>query len=142
MKFKIYDAEVELDFLDADEMERVEAALSRVTERSKDFVSVPNGLTQSQLIRSQCKIVFDFFDEVFGEGTHKRIFGSKCNLIQALNAFDAFNTAKESSVKEVRAISDKYNANRAQRRANQVIQKKQQNHQPIPYSGNGKKRHS
>ena len=27
MKFKIYDAEVELDFLDADEMERVEAVL-------------------------------------------------------------------------------------------------------------------
>lgn len=140
MKFKIYDAEVELDFLDADEMERVEAALNRVTERSKALKV--DGLTQSQAIRNQCKVIFDFFDDVFGEGTHKRIFGAKCNLIQALNAFEAFNVAKEASVKEVRAVSDKYNANRAQRRANQVIQKKQQNRQPIPYSGNGKKRHS
>lgn len=140
MKFKIYDAEVELDFLDADEMERVEAALNRVTERSKALKV--DGLTQSQAIRNQCKVIFDFFDDVFGEGTHKRIFGAKCNLIQALNAFEAFNVAKEASVKEVRAVSDKYNANRAQRRANQVVQKKQQNRQPIPYSGNGKKRHS
>lgn len=140
MKFKIYDAEVELDFLDADEMERVEAALNRVTERSKALTV--DGLTQSQAIRNQCKVIFDFFDDVFGEGTHKRIFGTKCNLIQALNAFEAFNVAKEASVKEVRAVSDKYNANRAQRRANQVIQKKQQNRQPSPYSGNGKKRHS
>lgn len=140
MKFKIYDAEVELDFLDADEMERVEAALNRVTERSKALTV--DGLTQSQAIRNQCKVIFDFFDDVFGEGTHKRIFGTKCNLIQALNAFEAFNVAKEASAKEVRAVSDKYNANRAQRRANQVIQKKQQNRQPSPYSGNGKKRHS
>ena len=140
MKFKIYDAEVELDFLDADEMERVEAALNRVTERSEALKV--DGLTQSQAIRNQCKVIFDFFDDVFGEGTHKRIFGAKCNLIQALNAFEAFNVAKEASVKEVRAVSDKYNANRAQRRANQVVQKKQQNRQPIPYSGNGKKRHS
>ena len=140
MKFKIYDAEVELDFLDADEMERVEAALNRVTERSKALTV--DGLTQSQAIRNQCKVIFDFFDDVFGEGTHKRIFGTKCNLIQALNAFEAFNVAKEASAKEVRAVSDKYNANRAQRRANQVIHKKQQNRQPSPYSGNGKKRHS
>ncbi len=135
MKFKIYDAEVELDFLDADEMDRVEAALNRVQSRST--AASYEGMTQSQAIRTQCGIIFDFFDDVFGEGTHKRIFGSKCNLAQALNAFQAFNTAKEDSVKEIRAIGDKYNANRAQRRAQQQAK----NRQPIPYAGNGKKRH-
>ena len=135
MKFKIYDAEVELDFLDADEMDRVEAALNRV--QSRNATASYNGMTQSQAIRTQCRIIFDFFDDVFGEGTHKRIFGGKCNLAQALSAFQAFNTAKEDSVKEIRAIGDKYNANRAQRRA----QQQPKNRQPIPYAGNGKKRH-
>lgn len=132
MKFKIYDAEVELDFLDADEMERVEAALNRVAERNKE--SVYEGMKQSEMIRTQCGIIFDFFDEVFGEGTHKRIFGTKCNLIQALNAFDAFNTAKNSSVGELREISNKYNANRAQRRAEQ----RTPNRPPVPYNGKKK----
>lgn len=135
MKFKIYDAEVELDFMDADEMDRVEAALNRV--QSRNTAVSYEGMTQSQAIRTQCGIIFDFFDDVFGEGTHKRIFGGKCNLAQALSAFQAFNTAKEDSVKEIRAIGDKYNANRAQRRA----QQQSKNHQPIPYAGNGKKRH-
>lgn len=142
MKFQIYDAEVELDFLDADEMERVEAALTRVDERSHALVAEAKNMPQSQAVRNQCKVIFDFFDDVFGEGTHKRIFGTKCNLIQALNAFDAFNVAKDSCVNEIRAISNKYSANRAQRRADQVIQQKQQNRQPIPYSGNRKKRHN
>ena len=99
MKFKIYDAEVELDFLDADEMDRVEAALNRV--QSRNATARYDGMTQSQAIRTQCGIIFDFFDDVFGEGTHKRIFGGKCNLAQALSAFQAFNTAKEDSVKEI-----------------------------------------
>lgn len=135
MKFKIYDAEVELDFLDADEMDRVEAALNRV--QSRNTAVSYEGMTQSQAIRTQCGIIFDFFDDVFGEGAHKRIFGGKCNLAQALSAFQAFNTAKEDSVKEIRAIGDKYNANRAQRRA----QQQSKNRQPITYAGNGKKRH-
>lgn len=135
MKFKIYDAEVELDFLDADEMDRVEAALNRV--QSRNTTVSYEGMTQSQAIRTQCGIIFDFFDDVFGEGTHKRIFGGKCNLAQALSAFQAFNTAKDDSVKEIRAIGDKYNANRAQRRA----QQQSKNRQSIPYAGNGKKRH-
>lgn len=135
MKFKIYDAEVELDFLDADEMDRVEAALNRVQSRSA--AASCEGMTQSQAIRTQCGIIFDFFDDVFGDGTHKRIFGGKCNLAQALGAFQAFNAAKDDSVKEIRAIGDKYNANRAQRRAQQQTKPRQ----PIPYAGNGKKRH-
>lgn len=133
MKFKIYDAEVELDFLDADEMERVEAALNRVQDRNK--AAAYEGLKQSEMIRTQCGIIFDFFDEVFGDGTHKRIFGNKCNLIQALKAFEAFNAAKNSSTDEVRELGKKYNANRAQRRAEQ----RTPNRAPVPYNGHKKK---
>lgn len=117
MKFDIYGEEFELDFLDADEMDRIEAAIQKVQNKNKPEAYV--GLTQSQLIRKQCQTVFDFFDEVFGEGAHKRIFKGKCNLAMALNAFGEVIKAKNNSVQEIRAIRDKYSPNRAQRRAEQ-----------------------
>lgn len=115
MKFTIMGEEFELDFLDANEMEHVEDALKKTNKKIQEAKYV--GLTQSQAIRKQCQIIFDFFDEVFGEGTHKRIFKGKCNLAQAINSFAEFIDAKNKSANEIRAITDKYSPNRAQRRA-------------------------
>ena len=132
MKVVIYGEEFNFDFLDADEMERAEAAIKKVQDRNT--IEAYSGMSQSQVIRKQCGAVFDFFDEVFGEGTHERIFKGKCNLMQALGAFEAFINAKEESVNEVRALKDKYSPNRAQRRAPQNPAAHGQ------YSGNRKKK--
>lgn len=139
MKFKIYGEEFELDFLDADEMERVEAAIENVQSQNK--AEAYEGLTQSQMIRKQCGIIFGFFDEVFGEGTHKRIFKGKCNLVMALNSFEEFIKAKDSSASEVKAIRDKYAPNRAQRRTEQ--RQHNRSNAPILYNGpkKGKRHH-
>lgn len=139
MKFNIYGEEFELDFMDADEMERVEAAIENVQSQNKPEAYA--GLSQSQMIRKQCGIIFDFFDEVFGEGAHKRIFKGKCNLIMALNSFEEFIKAKDSSVSEIKAIKDKYDPNRAQRRAAQKANGS--NLAPVPYNGprKGKRHH-
>jgi len=115
MKFKIRDEEFEIDFLDADVMERIEDALQTVEQ--KNTREAYEGLTQSQLIRKQCGTIFDFFDEVFGDGAHKRIFKGKCNLRDALGAFEAFVQAKNNSAGELKEIADRYSPNRAQRRA-------------------------
>lgn len=117
MKFNICGEELEYDFLDADEAERIESAIKKVQERNKPELLV--GLTNSEAIRKQCHIVFDFFDEVFGEGSSKRVFKGKCNLVTALNAFGEVIKAMNNSVQEVKAIQDKYSPNRAQRRAEQ-----------------------
>lgn len=134
MKVNIYDEEFEIDFLDADDMERVEVACANVLEKNKaeNF----EGMSQSQLIRSQCRIIFEFFDEVFGEGAHKRIFKGKTNLANALNAYDAFLTAKNNSVNELSAIRDKYSPNRAQRRAEQHAGNGSRT--PVPFNGHKK----
>lgn len=134
MKFKINNAELELDFLDADEMERVEAELDRVLQRTETELKASHVTTQSQVIRVTCQIVFDFFDAVFGEGTQKRIFGNRCNMAEAMRAFEMFKQAKDGSSAEIKALSEKYNPNRAARRANQ-----QGKGIPAP-NGNGKSR--
>jgi len=133
MKVTIYGEEFDIDFLDADEMERAENACQNVLDKikSENF----DGMSQSQLIRAQCQIVFDFFDEVLGAGAHERIFKGKCNLPMALNAYDVFLTAKNNSVNELSAIRDKYSPSRAQRRTTQ----QNSNKAPIPYKHGHKK---
>ena len=115
MKVVIYGETFDFDFLDADEMERAEAVIAKVQQRNT--VDAYKGMSQSQMIRKQCGIISDFFDELFGEGSSARIFKGKCNLVQSLGAFEAFINAKEDSIKEVSALRDKYDPNRAQRRA-------------------------
>ena len=48
----------------------------------------PEGKRQSELIRAQCTAVFNFFDEVFGDGTAKKVFGKSVNLTTCLNAYE------------------------------------------------------
>lgn len=130
MKFVIKGEEFELDFLDADVMEMVEEAVNHVNE--KNTTEAYEGLTQSQLIRKQCSVIFEFFDEVLGPGAHKRIFKNRCNLIDALTAFEDFVKAKNSSADELREIQDRYSPNRAQRRAAEKA-----GHGNGGYQGNG-----
>ena len=117
MKFKILDTEFEIDFLDADEMERIEHIVDETNRRNaaEDY----KGMTQSQAIRKQCGIIFYCMDGILGEGASGRIFGGRTNLKQALLAFEQLMLAKNQCTDEIREIRDKYSPNRAQRRAAQ-----------------------
>lgn len=134
MKFKIRGEEFDVDFLDADVMEQIESALEIVEQKNTAEAYV--GLTQSQLIRKQCGTIFDFFDAVLGEGAHKRIFKGKCNLREALEAFEEFAQVKKNSAGEVKEMADRYNPNRAQRRAAEQAGRRNGN------GGNHRKNHN
>ena len=60
----------------------------------------PEGKRQSELIRAQCTAVFNFFDEVFGDSTAKKVFGESVNLTTCLNAY-------EDVIKAVNALGAK-----------------------------------
>ena len=116
MKFKILDEEFELDFLDADVMERIEAIVDET--QKKNLAQNYNGMTQSQAIRTQCGIIFDCLDQILGEGASNRIFKGRTNLKQTLLAFESLMNAKNRCTEEIGELRDKYSPNRAQRRAN------------------------
>ena len=106
---KINNVELEdLDFLEAETMERIEQAQEEYSEKSKkvDFAK------HSEMIRYNCELVFDLFNTIFGEGTDKKIFGSRCNLMDCIKAIsDLFNyieTKKKESEKEFSRLSSKY----------------------------------
>lgn len=110
----------DLDFMDADVAEKYEFACENVV---KDMAEISNkkGLKDSQLIRLECESVFRFFDSVFGEGTHKKIFGDKVNLMVCIKAFEDVKNYQSDKDKEfadyAANLKSKYSPNRAQRRA-------------------------
>lgn len=106
--------EIELDFdiFDVDIAERYENALEKVQEEGKPV----EGEKNSVVIRRQCNSIFNFFDEVFGEGTSKDIFGDRVNLMLCLKAFEEVVEDVAEQTKEAEKLTAKYSPNRAQRR--------------------------
>lgn len=76
-----------IDVADAFVMEHYEAALDNVVKKMNDLEIKDK--RRSELIRIQCGAVFEFFDDVFGEGTAKKVFGESVNLTICINAFES-----------------------------------------------------
>lgn len=90
MRFR--NMELDFDLFDAEAAEAYEAALERVASLARG----PAEERLSESIRRQCALVFDFFDELFGEGFHRRIFGGRANLTDCLDAFEEFASAADA----------------------------------------------
>lgn len=107
----------QLDIFDADSSEKYEKTIDKVIKEAQDS----KGLKLSAAIRKQCNAVFNCFDELFGDGTAKKIFGEKVNLLICLKAFDELKNGIseqiEQSERELNTISSKYSSNRVKRRA-------------------------
>ena len=107
----------DIDIFDLEASEVIENAIEKVNKVCES--KQPSKMSES--IRLQCTAVFDCFNEIFGEGTDKKVFGNKVNLMDCLRAFGDLveNMAKqrEDAEKEVNNLTSKYSSNRAQRRS-------------------------
>lgn len=103
----------DLDIFDVDIAVKYENALEKVAKESH----VDENLKGSEIIRNQCQIIFDCFNELFGEGTDKKVFGEKVNVITCLKAFEQLieETNKQSS--KLKELQLKYSPNRVKRRS-------------------------
>lgn len=80
--------ELELDIFDADVMAAYEQELATVAAQG-EALQKQAGLSAAASIRAQCRLIADFFDHLFGEGTAQRLFGEKQHLLHSLDAFEA-----------------------------------------------------
>ena len=104
----------DIDVADALEMERYEKANDTVSAKMKQLDT--NGKRRSELIRFQCTAIFEFFDDVFGEGTAKKVFGESVNLTTCINSYEGVIVAVNKLDK---AVGEQYKSklgNRQQRR--------------------------
>ncbi len=116
---KINNVELEFDFNDADDMEKLENAIEK-TQKGIENISIDAKRT-SEVIRETCKCIFDCFNDIFGNDTDKKIFGDKTNLNICKEAFEDLINARIEQEKEfseeMSNSEKKYSPNRATRRA-------------------------
>ena len=112
-KIRILDAELEYEFLDADDLEKYQQENDRVV---KEFEVLDyDGLSAPEGFRRQCRIINTFFDNVFGAGTAEMLFHGKSNIRDHLDAFAAVTNAAVTSDQEIGALRGKYSPERAGR---------------------------
>lgn len=116
---KILDTEIEFDFLDADDMQKFEEETKKVTIKCKEEKIIMQNISCSEAIRKECKIIDDFFDNVFGENVSKKIFKGKMNLNEHIKAFQDVVSEKIKIQDDMQKIFNKYLPNRENRRYNQ-----------------------
>ena len=109
---KINGIELEINFLDADFVEKLENAFKKVNEKAENSKKEQKELTYSQQIKAECKIINEFFDEVFGEGTSELIFKGKNDLKLCLSAFQDLADAKVRMQNEMNSLFAKYSPDR------------------------------
>lgn len=123
---KILDKEIDFDFFDAEQMERYEKE-SEIAQKELNSIDI-NKMKQSEFINKTCETIEKCFDNVFGEGTSKKIFEEKRNFRLCIKAFKDLVKAKKEQVneidndikdfqKELQEINAEYKPNRATRRA-------------------------
>ena len=94
---KINNVELQdLDFMDVETMERFEELQEEYTYKLNDK---PNFEKTSEMIRYHCEVVFDLFNGLFGDGTDKKVFGNKTNLLTCTKAVDELFMYIEASNK-------------------------------------------
>lgn len=112
---QIRGVEVDFDFLDADDIEKFENEAEKVQKKAEEYKK--QEMKYSEAIRLECKIIKDFFDNVFGKGISAKIFGEKDNLSDCIKAFEDVVNAKIAQQKDMENVFVRYIPNRAQRRA-------------------------
>lgn len=103
----------DIDIYDLEVAEKYEKALVKVLE----LASKDKSESISEGIRFQCNLIFDFCNTIFGEGTDKKIFGNKVNLMICIKAFEEIVLKMNEQKKEIEKLSNKYSPNRAARRS-------------------------
>lgn len=115
--FKFGNFEADIDTSDYEFMQKFETYSIKL---GKDEEKVDKTGMRSEAIRQICALTFQYFNDLFGEGTDRLLFGSATNLRMCDQAIFALASAIEEDKKaydmEVKAGVSKYSGNRAQRR--------------------------
>lgn len=103
---KILNKEIEFDFSDVESYKRYENSLEKYMERVQETKELKGkeGVGRG----SFCKIIYDFFDDLLGQGSAFQILGEKLNFKRSLKAMDEIIDEKLKSDKEIEDILGKY----------------------------------
>lgn len=111
---KIKNIEVDFDFLDANDVERLEKATQKLVDKTEEYKE--KEISMSEEIRLECEIIENFLDEVFGNGISEKLFNGKQNLKEHVDVFQDIMNEKIKYNKDIEAMYQRYQPNRDTRR--------------------------
>lgn len=115
---------LELDFDDADAMERYSRAFDKMAETAKN---PPKDGTRKDGIEYYCKAFYVLYDDIFGKGTGEKIFKGKRIVHLCDEVFDSFisfvNVNIAASDIRIKNITNKYKKNPSAKPRNHKGQK-------------------
>ena len=117
-RYTINGVEVEHDTFDLDQMERLEEAVRRVKEDMSALRDRTDGEGSAiELLREQAEVFLDFFDDVLGEGSARKIFGGRVNIRDISNGYTGFINDVAAQQAKLAGTMGQPELDRAQRRA-------------------------
>ena len=106
--------EFNIDFTDADFIEKIENACKKVYEEAENLKQ-DKQISLAEGIRQECKILKNFLDYVLGDGTSEKLFKGKDSLNECLKAFEDIIIAKQNSLNDFQDKISKYSPDRLKR---------------------------
>ena len=115
----ICNLEFEFTALNADDNDRMEAASKQQISRAKAEAKRLEQENDSDILRSQCRVLMDYFDAVLGDGASQRLGLTGSDLGKCTQVATEFKAAIEAEKATAQAAITvpPVQGNRAQRRA-------------------------
>ena len=109
--------EIDIDFTDADVYEKIEQGIQTLEKEAEKLQELHNNenITTAEGIRQECKVLKDFFDYVFGEGTSEKIFKGKNSLNLCIKAYEDVVKARDEQYNSLNQKIDAYSPDRLKR---------------------------
>ena len=116
--FEYNGVQLEMDMLDAVFVEKYEKAFEKMGAAEEEFRKEPSIGSASQRIRKYCQLFYDLYDDIFGAGTSKKMFGDTCNMRLVDESYAEFLKVARSgqAEREESSAKWKYAVNRERRR--------------------------
>lgn len=118
--YVINGVEVEYDTFDIVNIEVYYNEVERIKQVSEELSVMPDTKTIIQNLREFCEEILDTFDCILGEGSARKIFGTKMNIVDIKNGYEEFTSAVNSAMANcfgpVSGNQNTANMNREQRR--------------------------
>lgn len=108
--------EFEIDFTDADIIEKIENGIKIVDKKVDDIKANLNeqmGLAEG--VKQACKILKDFLDDVLGEGSSEKLFGSKNSLNLCIKVYQDLINERNRQYDNLQKVVDEYSPDRLER---------------------------
>ena len=106
--------EIDIDFTDADVIERIDKGREMVLKEVEELENKKKNdeIKPAEGIRQECKMLKDFLDYVFGEGTSEKIFNGKDSLRDCTKAYEDIFKERDRQLNNLKEVMAKYSPDR------------------------------